>query len=173
MTAQFGQVSKTGVRINPVINFTGTNWRESQQIQYFYGVKIIRERTYSYMLKVLWNFSLFPCEAADFMKTTTTPSVFLFIHKIKIKILSDALSAVASNCGLAVISVHPLKVPVRLSHSAFGCFRISTMIFFFIISSKIWESQSHSNIKQKPFWSHKKHPQNMTLCTVDVSRLSN
>lgn len=35
MTAQFVRVSKTVFRINPVINFIGTNWKESQQIYYF------------------------------------------------------------------------------------------------------------------------------------------
>lgn len=45
MTAQFGQVSKTVFRINPVINSTGTNWKESQQMNYHSN----QERTYNGM----------------------------------------------------------------------------------------------------------------------------
>lgn len=115
----------------------------------------------------------FPVEQQTSWKTTKTLLVFIFISKIQIKILSDALSAVAWSWGLAVISVHQWWYHWEGSTELLGVLGYHYGVFF--AERTNWESQSHSNTKQKAFWNLKKHPQNinMTLCTVVVSRLSN
>lgn len=170
MTAQFGQVSKTGVRINPVINFIGTSWIGSQQIHYFCSAIIIQRGPIATCCRCFEISVYFLVKQHTSWKITKTLLVFLFICKIEIKNIVWHLFS----CGLAAISCHPVMVTERMIHSAFGYFRVS-LLSVVLLRGKTESLKTILTQSRNPFWDLKKHHQNinLTLCTVDVSRLYN